>query len=159
MPNACRAMITLAPVVCSVSLVVKILFSFRPLSKSSVDVTGTPLTPGRSLPRASDGSARPHFRCWSSVPAAVARHALPPVKRVPREQGRHVIYRHSGCRKPAVIFRRPMLPGFGIHLHVGETGVQFGTDQMSAGGPHVVCSSELHWSKAMCTPWACKSIT
>ena len=99
---------------------------------------------------------RPHFRCWSSVPAAVARHALPPVKRVPREQGRHVIYRHSGCRKPAVISRRPMLPGFGTHLHVGETGAQFGTDQMSAAGPHIVCSSALHWGRAVCTPWACK---
>ena len=57
-----------------------------------MDVTGTPPPPGRPLPRASDGSARPHFRCWSSVPAAVARHALPPVKRVPREQGRQACH-------------------------------------------------------------------
>ena len=65
-------MITLAPVVCSASLVVKILFSFRQLSKSSVDVTGTPLTSGRPLPRESDGSVALQIL----VPAAVERHAF-----------------------------------------------------------------------------------
>ena len=150
----------MAPVVCSASLVVKIPSSFRSLSPSSVDVTGTRLTSGRPLPRASDGSARPHFRCWSSVPAAVARHAVATRQHVccgnKADMSSTVT---SGCREPAVIFRRPMLPGFGTHLHVGETGAQFGTDQMSAPGPHSVCSSALHWGRAVCTPWACKSIT
>ena len=83
----------------------------------------------------------PRFGLWSSVPAAVARHAVATRQheRMLREQGRHVIYRHSGCREPAIIFRRPMLPGFGIHLRVGETGVQCGTDRMSAPDPRVVC--------------------
>ena len=150
----------MAPVVCSAYLAVKIPSSFRTLSQSSVDVNGTPLTSGRPLPRASDGSARPHFRCWSSVPAAVARHAVATRQHVccgnKADMSSTVT---SGCREPAVIFRRPMLPGFGTHLHVGETGAQFGTDQMSAPGPHSVCSSALHRGRAVCTPWACKSIT
>ena len=47
----------MAPVVCSASLVVKNLFSFRSLSKPSVDVNGAPLTSGRPLARESAGSA------------------------------------------------------------------------------------------------------
>ena len=103
----------MAPVVCSASLVVKIFFSF-------VDLTGTPLSSGRPLPRESDGSAAVRIVVQRPSSGCKTRRCHPSTRML-REQGRHVIYRHSGCREPAVIYRRPMLPGFGIHLSCYET--------------------------------------
>ena len=186
----------------------KLLFSFRSLSKSSVDVTGTPLTSGRPLPRESDGSvalqilvpaaverhafathqhihtythnhsrAHEHARAHTQIPSERERHThtcQPPgrssdrgvdskglrssgcktsstatrvagSKRTPGSQQRlqDIIYHHSGCREPAVIYRRPMLPGFGIHLDVGDSGVQFGAGQMSAAGLHAALKVQV----------------
>ena len=42
-----------------------------------------------------------------------------------------------------IIYRRPMLPGFGIHLDVGDSGVQFGAGQMSAAGLHAALKVQV----------------
>jgi len=71
-----------------------------------VDVTGTPLSSGRPLPRESDGSAVLRIVVQRPSSGCKTRRCHPSTRML-REQGRHVIYRHSGCREPAVIFRRP----------------------------------------------------
>ena len=111
-------------------------------SKSSVDVSGTPLSSGRPLPRECDGSAAVRIVVQRPSSGCKTRRCHPSTRML-REQGRHVIYRHSGCREPAVIYRRPMLPGFGIHLDVGDSGVQFGAGQMSAAGLHAALKVQV----------------
>ena len=36
-----------------------------------------------------------------------------------------------------------MLPGFGIHLDVGDSGVEFGAGQMSAAGLHAALKVQV----------------
>ena len=97
---------------------------------------------GRPLPRDSDGSAALRIVVQRPSSGCKTRHCHPSTRML-REQGRHVIYRHSGCREPAVIYRRPMLPGFGIHLHDGQTSVEVGTGQMSAAGLHAALKVQV----------------
>merc|ERR1711970_400113 len=79
----------------------------RPLPRKRVGCTGRNQILRRSLHR--------HSMAWSPgdreaplVPSSGYRTRLcHPSTRMLREQGRHVIYRHSGCREAAVIYRRP----------------------------------------------------
>ena len=49
----------------------------------------------------------------------------------------------SQQRLQDIIYRRPMLPGFGIHLHDGQTSVEVGTGQMSAAGLQAVLNVQV----------------
>ena len=103
--------------------------------------THTCQPPGRSSDRGVDSKGLRSSGCKTSSTATRVAGS----KRTPGSQQRlqDIIYHHSGCREPAVIYRRPMLPGFGIHLDVGDSGVQFGAGQMSAAGLHAALKVQV----------------
>ena len=121
----------------------------RPLPTKRVGCTGRNQISRRTLHR--------HSMTWSPgdteaplVPSSGCKTSSTATRvagsqRTPGSQQRlqDIIYRHSGCREPAVIYRRPMLPGFGIHLDVGDSGVQFGAGQMSAAGLHAALKVQV----------------
>ena len=145
-------MITLAPVVCSVSLVVKILFSFRQLSKSSVDVTGTPLTSGRPLPRESDGSVALQIL----VPAAVERHAFATHQHIHTYTHNHSrAHEHTRAHTQIASERETHThtcqpPGRSPDRGVDSKGLAETVAPERASPPDKAC--RLHWSKSNLAP-------